>query len=87
VVGYVRLRNSVDDPELTRLLPSVHAIAAKTYLTRSHFGNLSRCDIPDAARLHWKSGDQIQGGFLAEEAPIVEIVSETRQAGNAICSF
>jgi hypothetical protein len=40
-----------------------------------------------AACLHWKRGDQIQGGFLAEEAPIVEIVSETRQAGNAICSF
>ena len=39
------------------------------------------------ACLHWKRGDQIQGGFLAEEAPIVEIVSETRQAGNAICSF
>jgi hypothetical protein len=32
-----------------------------------------------AAWLHWKRGDQIQGGFLAEEAPVVEIVSETRQ--------
>jgi hypothetical protein len=40
-----------------------------------------------AACLHWKRGDQIQGGFLAEEAAVVEIVSETRQAGNAICSF
>jgi hypothetical protein len=37
-----------------------------------------------AACLHWKRGDQIQGRFLAEEALIVEIVSETRQAGNAI---
>jgi hypothetical protein len=40
-----------------------------------------------AACLQWKRGDQIQGGFLAEEAAVVEIVSETRQAGNAICSF
>ena len=40
-----------------------------------------------AACLHWQRVDQIQGGFLAEEAPIVEIVSETLQAGNAICSF
>jgi hypothetical protein len=40
-----------------------------------------------AACLHWKPGDQIQGGFMAEEAPVVEIVSETRPAGNAICSF
>ena len=40
-----------------------------------------------AACLHWKRGDQIQGGFLAEEAPVVEIVSETRQTSNAICSF
>jgi uncharacterized membrane protein YidH (DUF202 family) len=40
-----------------------------------------------AACLHWKRGDQIQGGFMAEEAPVVQIVSETRPAGNAICSF
>jgi uncharacterized membrane protein YidH (DUF202 family) len=40
-----------------------------------------------AACLHWKRVDQIQGGFLAEEATVVEIASETRQAGNAICSF
>jgi hypothetical protein len=40
-----------------------------------------------AACMHWKRGDQIQGGFLAEEAPVVETASETRQAGNAICSF
>jgi hypothetical protein len=40
-----------------------------------------------AACLHWKCGDQIQGGFRAEEAPAAEIVSETRQAGDAICSL
>jgi TRAP-type C4-dicarboxylate transport system permease small subunit len=40
-----------------------------------------------AACLHWKRGDQIQGGLLAEETPVVEIVSETRQASNAIFSF
>jgi uncharacterized membrane protein YidH (DUF202 family) len=40
-----------------------------------------------AACLHWKrGGNQVQGGFLAEEAPIVEIVS-SEQAGAAICSF
>jgi hypothetical protein len=39
------------------------------------------------ACLHWKRGDQIQGGFMTEQAPVVEIVSETRPAGNAICSF
>jgi peptidoglycan/LPS O-acetylase OafA/YrhL len=40
-----------------------------------------------AACLHWKCGDQIQGGFQVREALADEIVSETRQAGNAICSF
>jgi hypothetical protein len=40
-----------------------------------------------AACLHWMRGGQIQSGFLAEEAPVGEIVSETRQTGNAICSF
>jgi uncharacterized membrane protein YidH (DUF202 family) len=40
-----------------------------------------------AACLHWKRCDRIQGGFQAEEAPVVEIASETRQAGNATCSF
>jgi hypothetical protein len=40
-----------------------------------------------AACLHWKCGDQIQGGFRAEEAPAAEIISETRQAGYAICRF
>jgi hypothetical protein len=39
------------------------------------------------ACLHWKRGDQIQGGFMTEQAPLVEIVSETRPAGSAICSF
>jgi hypothetical protein len=40
-----------------------------------------------AAYLHWKCGDQIQGGFRVEEVPAVEIVSQMRQAADAICSF
>jgi hypothetical protein len=40
-----------------------------------------------AAGLHWKSGDQIQSGFQVEEVPAAEIVSEMRQAAEAICSF
>jgi hypothetical protein len=40
-----------------------------------------------AAYLHWKCGDQIQGGFRVEEVPAAEIVSQMRQAADAICSF
>ena len=40
-----------------------------------------------AACLHWKCCDQIQGGFQVEEVPAAEIVSEMRQAAEAICSF
>ena len=40
-----------------------------------------------AACLHWKRGDQIQGGFQVEEVPAAEIVSEMQQAAGAICSF
>jgi hypothetical protein len=40
-----------------------------------------------AACLHWKCGDQIQGGFQVEEVPATEIVSEMQQAAEAICSF
>ena len=40
-----------------------------------------------AACLHWKSGDQIEGGFRVEEVPAAEIVSEMQQAAGAICSF
>jgi hypothetical protein len=40
-----------------------------------------------AACLHWKCGDQIQGGFQVEEVPATEIVSEMQQAAGAICSF
>ena len=40
-----------------------------------------------AACLHWKRGDHIQDRFLADEPPVVEIISEARQAGSAICSF
>ena len=40
-----------------------------------------------AACLHWKCGDQIEGGFQIEEIPAAEIVSEMQQAARAICSF
>ena len=40
-----------------------------------------------AACLHSKCGDQIQGGFRAEEVPAAEIVAQMRQAAGAICSF
>jgi hypothetical protein len=40
-----------------------------------------------AACLHWKCCDQIQGGFQVEEVPATEIVSEMRQAAEAMCSF
>ena len=39
------------------------------------------------ACLHWKCCDQIQGGFQVEEVPTAEIVSEMRQAAEAMCSF
>ena len=40
-----------------------------------------------ATCLHWKCGDQIQGGFQVEEVPAAEIISEMQQAAGAICSF
>jgi hypothetical protein len=40
-----------------------------------------------AACLHWKRCDQIQGRFQVEEVPAAEIVSEMRQAVEAVCSF
>jgi hypothetical protein len=40
-----------------------------------------------AACLHWKCVGQIESGFRAEEVPAAEIVSEMRQAADAICSF
>ena len=40
-----------------------------------------------AACLHWKCSEQIQGGFQVEEIPADEIVSQMRQAADAICSF
>ena len=40
-----------------------------------------------AGCLHWKCGDQIEGGFQIEEIPAAEIVSEMQQAAEAICSF
>ena len=40
-----------------------------------------------AACLHWKCGDQIQSEFRVVEVPAAEIVSQIRQAADAICSF
>ena len=40
-----------------------------------------------ATRLHWKCRDRIQGRFQLEEVPATAVVSEMRQAANAICSF
>ena len=40
-----------------------------------------------AACLHWKCGDQIQGGFRLEGIPAVEIASEMRQTADATYSF
>jgi hypothetical protein len=40
-----------------------------------------------AAGLHWKSFDQIQDGFRVEEVPAAQIVSEMREAADAICGF
>ena len=40
-----------------------------------------------AACLHWKCGNNIQDGFRIEEVPAAEIVSEMRQAADAICGF
>jgi hypothetical protein len=40
-----------------------------------------------AACLHWKRCDHIQGGLQVEEVRAAEIVSEMRQAAEAICSF
>jgi predicted nucleic acid-binding Zn ribbon protein len=40
-----------------------------------------------AACLHWKCCDQIQGGFQVEKVSAAEIVSEMRQAAEAICNF
>jgi Na+/proline symporter len=40
-----------------------------------------------AAGLHWKRCHQIKRGFQAEEFPAAEIVSEMKQAAEAICGF
>ena len=51
------------------------------------FGILLGTAFLIAACLHLKCCDQIQGGFQVEEAPAAEIVSEMRQAAEAMCSF
>jgi peptidoglycan/LPS O-acetylase OafA/YrhL len=56
-------------------------------ITGGILGSLLGAAFLIAACLHWKCGDQIQGGFRVEEVPAAEIVSEMRQAANAICSF
>ena len=56
-------------------------------ITGGIFGILLGAAFLIAACLHWKRGDQIQGGFRVEEVPAAEIVSEMRQAADAICSF
>ena len=40
-----------------------------------------------AVCLHWKRCYQIQVKFQVEEVPAAEIVSETRQSAETICSF
>ena len=40
-----------------------------------------------AAWLHWKYWNQIKDGLRVEEVPAAEIVSEMRQAADAICSL
>jgi hypothetical protein len=37
-----------------------------------------------AACLHWKCCDQIQGGFQVEDVPAAEIVSQMREAAEAM---
>jgi len=49
------------------------------------FGILLGAAFLIAACLHLKR--QIQGGFQLEEVPAAEIVSERRQAAEAMCSF
>ena len=49
------------------------------------FGILLGAAFLIAACLHLKR--QIQGGFQLEEVPAAEIVSEMRQAAEAMCSF
>ena len=56
-------------------------------ITGGILGTLLGAAFLIAACLHWKCGDQIQGGFQVEEVPAGEIGSEMRQAANAICSF
>jgi hypothetical protein len=40
-----------------------------------------------ATCLHWTCCDRIQGRFRAEGVPAGEIVSQMRQASDAVCSF
>ena len=56
-------------------------------ITGGIFGILLGAAFLIAACLHWKCGDQIQGGFRVEEVPAAEIVSQTRQAADTMCSF
>ena len=51
------------------------------------FGILLGAAFLIAACLHLKRCDQIQGGFQLEEVPADEIVSEMREAAEAMCNF
>ena len=59
----------------------------RTSITGGILGILLGAAFLIAACLHWKCCDQIQSGFQVEEVPAAEIVSEMRQAAEAICSF
>jgi hypothetical protein len=56
-------------------------------ITGGILGILLGMAFPIATCLHWKCGEQIQGGFRVEEVPAAKIVSQMRQAADAICSF
>jgi hypothetical protein len=86
----------VTTPELDRLGPGVfryrtldcrERTRCSVSITGGILGILLGAAFLIAAFLHWKCGDQIQGGFRVEEVPAAEIVSEMRQAAYAICNF
>jgi hypothetical protein len=64
-----------------------HDGAASMSITGGILGILLGAAFLIAACLHWKCVGQIQSGFRVEEVPAAEIVSEMRQATDAICSF
>ena len=73
--------NWIDELALRRAVPGGASV------TGGFLGILLGAAFLIAACLHWNCCDQIQGGFQVEEVPAVEIVSEMRQAAEAMCSF